>query len=64
MKAKGYMGGVLWMDFTRGTSEVRPLDDGTAERYLGRSGLSTFRRKRERRPKISPCNSTDYKLRK
>jgi len=41
MKAKGYLGGVLWVDLTCGTSEVRPLDDGTAERYIGGSGLGT-----------------------
>ncbi|HVP79659.1 MAG TPA: aldehyde ferredoxin oxidoreductase family protein [Thermodesulfobacteriota bacterium] len=41
MKAKGYMGGVLWVDLTHGTSEVRPLDDGTAEKYIGGSGLGT-----------------------
>jgi aldehyde:ferredoxin oxidoreductase len=41
MKAQGYMGQVLRVDLTRRIFETRPLDDETAEKYVGGSGLGT-----------------------
>ncbi|HCC32809.1 MAG TPA: aldehyde ferredoxin oxidoreductase [Clostridiales bacterium] len=39
MNSGGYMGRVAWVDLTRRSVEVKALDTGLAEKYIGGSGL-------------------------
>ncbi|MBW1941795.1 MAG: aldehyde ferredoxin oxidoreductase family protein [Deltaproteobacteria bacterium] len=50
----GYTGKIGWIDLTRGTTESKDLDEGTARKYLGGKGLGAHLLYKHLKPDTDP----------